>query len=136
MTRKRIAFFEPELVAPALAASFKKLDPRLMIKNPVMFVVEVVSVLVTGLWVQALLGEGEAPAGFILAVAVWLWITVLFANFAEAMAEGRGKAQAEALRKTRRDTAAKRLASPPSVDSRRSKFEDATRDVVPTGFDR
>ena len=84
---------------PAVAASFRKLDPRLMIKNPVMFVVEVVSVLITGLWVQALLGEGEAPAGFILAVAVWLWFTVLFANFAEAMAEGRGKAQAEALRR-------------------------------------
>src|SRR5688500_4557144 len=113
MSRKRISFFAPELVMPAIAASFTKLDPRRMVKNPVMFVVEVVSVLVTGLWVQALLGRGEAAGGFILAVAVWLWITVLFANFAEAMAEGRGRAQAEALRKTRRDTMAKRLPDPP-----------------------
>ena len=113
MSRKRISFFAPELVGPAVVASFKKLDPRLMVKNPVMFVVEVVSVLVTGLWVQALLGRGEAPTGFILAVAIWLWFTVLFANFAEAMAEGRGRAQAESLRKTRRDTAAKRLPSAP-----------------------
>src|SRR5262245_1606997 len=112
MTRKRIAFFAPELIGPAIAASFTKLDPRLMIKNPVMFVVEVVSVLVTGLGVEALVGDGEAPAGFILAVAAWLWITVLFANFAEAMAEGRGKAQAEELRKMRRDTPAKRLTKP------------------------
>jgi potassium-transporting ATPase ATP-binding subunit len=112
MTRKRISFFAPELVGPSVLASFRKLDPRLLVKNPVMFVVEAVSVLVSGLWVQALVGEGEAPAGFILAVAVWLWITVLFANFAEAMAEGRGKAQADALRRTRRDTTAKRLSSP------------------------
>jgi K+-transporting ATPase ATPase B chain len=112
MSRKQIRFFAPELVGAAVAASFEKLDPRLMIKNPVMFTVEVVSVLTTGLWVQALVGEGEAPAGFIFAVTVWLWFTVLFANFAEAMAEGRGKAQAEELRKTRRDTPAKRLKAP------------------------
>ena len=118
MTRKRISVLRAGAGGPAaIAASFRKLDPRLMIKNPVMFVVEVVSVLVTGLWVQALVGQGEAPAGFILAVAIWLWFTVLFANFAEAMAEGRGKAQAEALRKTRRDTAAKRLTARPSRTS-------------------
>ena len=74
-----------------------------MVRNPVMFVVEVGSVLTTGLFIQALVGRGEAPAGFIAAVALWLWFTVLFANFAEAMAEGRGKAQAEALRQTRHD---------------------------------
>jgi K+-transporting ATPase ATPase B chain len=77
-----------------------------------MFVVLVGSVLTTGLWVQALLGRGEAPAGFIFWISVWLWFTVLFANFAEAMAEGRGKAQAEALRRTRQDVQAKRLARP------------------------
>jgi K+-transporting ATPase ATPase B chain len=80
-----------------------------MARNPVMFVVEVGSVLTTLLWIQALTGRGEAPAGFIGAVAVWLWFTVLFANFSEALAEGRGKAQAEALRRTRRETQAKKL---------------------------
>ncbi len=112
MTRKRISLADPALSGAALRDSFRKLDPRVQIKNPVMFVVEVVSVLVTGLWVQALLGRGEAPAGFILAVAVWLWITVLFANFAEAMAEGRGRAQAAALRSTRERTMARRAREP------------------------
>ena len=86
-----------------------KLDPRVQVRNPVMFVVEVGSLLTTGLWIQALLGQGEAPAGFIGAIALWLWFTVLFANFSEALAEGRGKAQAEALRKTRQETSAKKL---------------------------
>ena len=80
-----------------------------MVRNPVMFVVEVGSLLTTLLFVQALFGHGEAPAGFIGAVALWLWFTVLFANFSEAVAEGRGKAQAEALRKTRHQTQAKQL---------------------------
>ncbi len=83
-----------------------------MVRNPVMFVVEVGSVLTTGLWIQALTGKGEAPAGFIGAVAIWLWFTVLFANFSEAVAGGRGKAQAEALRKARQDTPAKLLRGP------------------------
>ncbi len=93
----------------ALADSFEKLDPRIQIHNPVMFVVEIGSILTTGLWIQALLGFGEAAPNFIGAVAIWLWITVLFANFSEALAEGRGKAQAEALRKTRQETGAKKL---------------------------
>jgi potassium-transporting ATPase ATP-binding subunit len=79
------------------------------VRNPVMFVVEVGSVLTTGLYVQALVGTGEAPAWFILAISLWLWFTVLFANFAEAMAEGRGKAQADSLRKARKDVQARRL---------------------------
>jgi high-affinity K+ transport system ATPase subunit B len=87
--------FDPEIARGALVASFTKLDPRHQVRNPVMFVVLVGSVLTTLLFVQALLGRGEAPAGFILAVSLWLWFTVLFANFAEAMAEGRGKAQAD-----------------------------------------
>jgi potassium-transporting ATPase ATP-binding subunit len=86
-----------------------KLDPRLMIRNPVMFVVEIGSAITTLLWLQALTGHGEAPAGFIGAISVWLWFTVLFANSAEALAEGRGKAQAESLRKMRQDTLAKKL---------------------------
>jgi K+-transporting ATPase ATPase B chain len=96
----------------AAVDAFIKLDPRWMVRNPVMFVVEIGSVLTTALWVQALLGHGEAPAGFIGAVALWLWFTVLFANFSEALAEGRGKAQAEALRRTRRETQAKKLRQP------------------------
>ncbi|OGO33233.1 MAG: potassium-transporting ATPase subunit B [Chloroflexi bacterium RBG_16_54_18] len=91
--------------------AFVKLNPRVQVRNPVMFVVEVGSVLTTILWVQALFGHGEAPAGFIGALSLWLWFTVLFANFAEAVAEGRGKAQAEALRRTRQTTQAKRLHS-------------------------
>ncbi|HQU33704.1 MAG TPA: hypothetical protein PLB88_05265, partial [Thermoanaerobaculaceae bacterium] len=78
-----LKLFEPAIVRRAIAESFKKLDPRHMARNPVMFVTEVVSVLTTCLWVQALRGHGEAPAGFIFAVSIWLWFTVLFANFAE-----------------------------------------------------
>jgi K+-transporting ATPase ATPase B chain len=105
--------FERPIVRRAAAAAVRKLDPRTMIRNPVMFVVEVGSAFTTLLFVHALLtGHGEAPAGFILAVSVWLWFTVLFANFAEAMAEGRGKAQADTLRKARKDVVAKRLARP------------------------
>jgi K+-transporting ATPase ATPase B chain len=120
---------DPPIVRRAVVDSFRKLNPRTQIRNPVMFVVLVGSVLTTGLFIQALLGQGEAPAGFIGAVSAWLWFTVLFANFAEAMAEGRGKAQADALRKARRDIVAKKLAQPkygaaftgiPSSDLRKS----------------
>ncbi len=104
--------FDPPIVKRAALDSFAKLDPRHQIRNPVMFVVEVGSVLTTLLFVQALIGKGEAPAGFILAISAWLWFTVLFANFAEAMAEGRGKAQADTLRRARREIAAKKLARP------------------------
>ena len=93
----------------ALVESVWKLDPRKMIKNPVMFVVEVGSVLTTALWVQALLGHGEAPTWFIGNITMWLWFTVLFANFAEALAEGRGKAQAESLKKMRKQTQARKI---------------------------
>jgi potassium-transporting ATPase ATP-binding subunit len=100
------------MVRRALFDSLIKLNPLLMVRNPVMFVVEVGSVLTTFLWIQALLGTGEAPAWFIGTVSGWLWLTVLFANFSEALAEGRGKAQADALRKARRDTSAKLLSNP------------------------
>ena len=109
---KASPLFDPHIVRRAIGDSFKKLNPRAQLRNPVMFVVLVGSVLTTGLFIQAVLGQGEAPAGFILAVSVWLWFTVLFANFAEAMAEGRGKAQADTLRKARRDISAKKLAEP------------------------
>ncbi|SFW70900.1 potassium-transporting ATPase subunit KdpB [Luteibacter sp. UNCMF366Tsu5.1] len=103
--------FDRALVTRALGDAFIKLSPRMQFRNPVMFVVFVCSVLTTLLWVQALAGHGEAPTGFIFWVSLWLWFTLLFANFAEALAEGRGKAQADALRGSRRDVAAKKLAS-------------------------
>jgi K+-transporting ATPase ATPase B chain len=106
------ALFEPQIVRGALLDSLRKLDPRHQAKNPVMFVVLVGSVLTTILGLQALFGKGEAPAAFILWISIWLWFTVLFGNFAEAMAEGRGKAQADTLRKSRRDVAAKKLKQP------------------------
>jgi K+-transporting ATPase ATPase B chain len=111
---KKQKSFRTELYRRAILDSFVKLDPRVQLRNPVMFVVEVGSVLTTGLWIQALAGKGEAPAGFIGAVAIWLWFTVVFANFSEALAEGRGKAQAEALRRTRQETVAKKLSKAPA----------------------
>src|SRR6201996_7714022 len=104
--------FDRALVVRAIADSFRKLSPRLQFRNPVMFVVFVCSVLTTLLWVQALAGQGEAPTAFIFWVSIWLWFTLLFANFAEALAEGRGKAQAAALRSSRKNVMAKKLAGP------------------------
>src|SRR5438477_10898242 len=101
-TVKARALFDTSILTSAVADSFRKLNPRRQVRNPVMFVVYVGSILTTLLWVQALVGQGEASGRFILAVSVWLWFTVLFANFAEAMAEGRGKGQAASLRKARR----------------------------------
>ena len=115
MSRKKISLFDRTIAGRAAIEAFRKLDPRLQLRNPVMFVVFVGSLLATALWVQALADPpkgGEAPAGFILAIALWLWFTLLFANFAEAMAEGRGKAQADALRKSRREIMAKELGAP------------------------
>jgi len=96
----------------ALIDALIKLNPIWMARNPVMFVVEVGSVLTTILWILALCGHGEARAGFVGVIAFWLWLTVLFANFSEAIAEGRGKAQAETLRGTRKETAAHKLHKP------------------------
>ncbi len=111
-SQKAKSLFNLSIIGPAIIDSLKKLDPRHQIKNPVMFVVLVGSILTTGLYFQALSGHGEAPAGSILAISSWLWFTLIFANFAEAMAEGRGKAQAANLRRTRRDTPAKKLSNP------------------------
>jgi K+-transporting ATPase ATPase B chain len=112
MSRKTFALFDPALLRPAVADAFKKLDPRVQWRNPVMFVVYVGSLLTTALWIEALRGQSEAPARFTLAIALWLWFTVLFANFAEALAEGRSKAQAAALRNLKKQTWAKRLEEP------------------------
>src|SRR5689334_22299705 len=103
------SLFDWVIIKQAIVDSFGKLTFRRQVRNPVMFVVYVGSILTSLLWVQALVGKGEAPAWFIFWVSVWLWFTVLFANFAEAMAEGRGKAQAASLRRARRDLNAKRL---------------------------
>src|SRR5471032_811649 len=102
------AMLDPKIVVPAIGSAFVKLDPRLMIKNPVMFVVEVVAALTTVIFLRDLVTGGESLA-FTFQIILWLWFTVLFANFAEAVAEGRGKAQAESLRKTRTESQAKLL---------------------------
>lgn len=112
MTRKTFSLFDAALVKPAIVEAFRKLSPQVQWRNPVMFVVYVGSILTTLLWAQAQGGKGEAPASFILAVAVWLWFTVLFANFAEALAEGRSKAQAASLRSLKKETWAKQLQEP------------------------
>jgi len=114
-TSTRTSALSKDLMVPAIADAFRKLSPRQQFRNPVMFVVFVCSVLTTILWLQALAGHGEAPTGFILWVAIWLWFTLLFANFAEAIAEGRGKAQAASLRGARRDVVAHKLSA---VDKR------------------
>ncbi len=95
-----------------IGAALRKLSPRTQVRNPVMFVVYLGSIATTALWLQALFGTGEAPAAFIFAISVWLWFTVLFANAAEALAEGRGKAQADALRATRQRVIARVLKAP------------------------
>jgi potassium-transporting ATPase ATP-binding subunit len=110
------------LYSRAVVDAFVKLNPTRMVRNPVMFIVEVGSLLTTGLWLQALTGQGEAPAGFVGSISLWLWFTVLFANFSEALAEGRGKAQAEALRKTRKETQAKKLDHKPAQNQKPDRF--------------
>jgi K+-transporting ATPase ATPase B chain len=107
-----LSLFDSTLMAPAIADSFRKLSPAVQVRNPVMFVVYVGSILTTILFVQALRGQGEAPVGFILAISAWLWFTVLFANFAEALAEGRSKAQAASLRGLKQSISAKKMAAP------------------------
>ncbi|WP_339936892.1 potassium-transporting ATPase subunit KdpB [Undibacterium luofuense] len=108
----QLSLFSKQLLMPAIAGAFRKLNPKTQLKNPVMFVVYAGSILTTALAVQALTGKGEAPAGFILATCLWLWFTVLFANFAEALAEGRSKAQAESLRSAKQDVRARKLNTP------------------------
>src|SRR5713101_6301116 len=101
--------FDPPIVRRAVLDAFTKLDPRRQVRNPVMFTVFVGSILTLGLAIQAIVSGGQESPGFILGISAWLWFTVLFANFAEAMAEGRGKAQADSLRQTRREVVAKKL---------------------------
>jgi K+-transporting ATPase ATPase B chain len=112
-TRRRGAtstMLDPAILGPAVGESFRKLDPRVLMKNPVMFVVEIVAALTTLLFLRDLVTHGTY-LGFTLQIIIWLWLTVLFANFAEAVAEGRGKAQAATLRRARTEMMAKRLAN-------------------------
>src|SRR5574341_2386745 len=108
--KKSISLFDPTIVRQAALQSLKKLDPRHVVRNPVMFVVEVGSVLTTVLWLRDRIAHpaGAAPGWFTLTVSLWLWFTVVFANFAEALAEGRGKAQADTLRRMRREIRARK----------------------------
>src|ERR1700747_1256445 len=104
MTQKPVSLFDWKIVGPATGDAFKKLDPRLMVKNPVMFVTMVGAALTT-----VAIFTSHTERVFIAQLAIWLWFTVLFANFAEAVAEGRGKAQADSLRKARKETMARLL---------------------------
>jgi K+-transporting ATPase ATPase B chain len=106
--RQRSSVTDPELLIPAIGQSFVKLDPRTMARNPVMFIVEIGAVMTTYGFIAGLVGNGTDNS-FVGQIALWLWFTVLFANFAEAIAEGRGKAQAQALRRTRTETIARKL---------------------------
>ena len=106
----RLSLFDPALVKPAVIDSFRKLSPRTQWRNPVMFVVYIGCILTTLLLIPAARGQGEASFGFILAITLWLWFTVLFANFAEALAEGRSKAQAASLKSAKKNVVAKKLA--------------------------
>jgi len=142
MARTQLALLDRKLLGPALVETFKKLDPRIQARNPVMFVVYVGTIATAMLFCQAVAGHGEAPRGFILAITVWLAFTVLFANFAEALAEGRSRAQASALRDMRQTVLAKKIADPTLSDRSTSsvKADDLRRgdlvlieagDVVP-----
>jgi K+-transporting ATPase ATPase B chain len=118
MSRQQLSLFDRKLIGPALLDAVRKLDPRDQWRNPVMFVVYLGTIVTAILYSQALAGHGEAPAGFILAITIWLLFTVLFANFAEALAEGRSRAQASALRSMRRTVFAKKF-----LDSTRVRRE-------------
>src|SRR5215510_808218 len=110
--RKRMpvtTLFDPKIVIPAIGQAFRKLDPRMLARNPVMFVLEMVTLLTTILLVRDVVVHAQTLA-FEFQIVIWLWFTVLFANFAEAIAEGRGKAQADSLRRQRTETMAKLLA--------------------------
>src|SRR5690348_13362380 len=127
---RSLSLLDRSLIVPAIWGSFRKLDPRILIRNPVMFVVEIVSVLTTIFFLRDLFVGGStvvgANAAFSGQIAAWLWFTVLFANFAEAVAEGRGKAQADTLRRTRTETQAKLITG--AGDSQSYRLVPSTED--------
>jgi K+-transporting ATPase ATPase B chain len=130
------SLYDPAILVPAIGSSVRKLDPRLMIKNPVMFVVEIVAVLSTVLFVRDAI-TSAAGLSFSFQIILWLWVTLIFANLAEAVAEGRGKAQADSLRETRTGTRAKRLLMPDNREVfegvRAEDLEDGDLVVVEAG---
>src|SRR5271156_5908716 len=131
MSRRQLPLFDRNLLGPALLESVTKLDPRVQWRNPVMFVVYIGTIVTALLYVQALAGHGEARPGSILAISVWLLFTVLFANFAEALAEGRSRAQATALRGMRQTVMAKKVVKPGEQKTTPVKAEDLRKgDVV------
>ncbi len=147
-----ISMFDPKLAGPAVIDSFRKLDPRKQWRSPVMFVVYVGSIITTLLWLDALRGHGGNPAdgaatspGFVFAISLWLWFTVLFANFAESLAEGRSKAQAAALRALKQTVMAKKMSAPqhgttwlpcPATDLRKGMFVLVEAgDIIPADAD-
>ena len=132
---KQLSLFDPNIVRQAAIDSLKKLDPRHVAKNPVMFVVEVGSLLTTLLWLRdrILHPAGAAPGWFTFTVSIWLWFTVVFANFAEAVAEGRGKAQAETLRRMRREIKARKIVSGREVTVDASSLRKGDVVVVEAG---
>ena len=122
MARESASMFSQEIVWAAIKDSFPKLDPRKQAHNPVMFIVEIGSVITTGIFILDLFRGNTGDLGFVGTIAFWLWLTVLFANFAEAIAEGRGKAQANALRATRTTTR-----RPPSGAGRQARGRPGAR---------
>lgn len=134
-TTRELSLFDHGILGPAAIESFRKLNPLHVAKNPVMFVVEVGSVLTTLLWLRDVVAAppGAAPTWFTLAVSLWLWFTVVFANFAEAVAEGRGKAQAATLRKMRKETTARRLVNGREESVPASTLKKGDRVVVEAG---
>ena len=136
LQKQASTMLDPKILMPAITSAFVKLDPRLMAKNPVMFVVEIVAALTTVIFVRDLL-TGGASLGFTFQIILWLWFTVLFANFAEAVAEGRGKAQAESLRRTRTESVAHRLgaATGTSLDDELTLFAVASTTRSPGSTD-
>ena len=153
MSHPKTSMFDPKLAGPAVIDSFRKLDPRKQWRSPVMFVVYVGSIITTLLWLDAVFRHGGAEAspgaetspGFVLAISVWLWFTVLFANFAESLAEGRSKAQAATLRALKQTVMAKKLTVPqhgttwlpcPATDLRKGMFVLVEAgDIIPADAD-
>ena len=123
MSKQSSNVMQAAILWPAVANAFKKLDPRALARNPVMFVVAVVATLTTALFVRDLV-QGKPDLGFSFQINLWLWFTVLFANFAEAVAEGRGKAQADSLRKARKDTSMESLGASGILQAREEDPED------------
>lgn len=111
MSRSQSSLLDSSIIKPAIVDALRKLDPRVQLRNPVMFVVELGSLLTTVLFVMALVGKGETTTWFVFSITLWLWFTVIFANFSESMAEGRGKAQAASLKQAKQDVSARKLES-------------------------